>query len=131
MREITKNPKKFARQCNLLIAEAPRRVTVEDVVKLTDLGLIKRHDYYSPTQDLETIRVILQFEQWREKTMVSENLAEPQNQVPMLCKMCAEPLPPRSEGKKGRPRKYCDNCESKRSSERNRKWRAKSRISFA
>jgi hypothetical protein len=38
------------------------------------------------------------------------------------CKLCGEPLTPRLDRKKGRPREYCQQCETSRVRERHRRW---------
>ena len=46
---------------------AYRQITAEDVEDMTTSGLIGRYRYYSTSQDGETIRGLLQYEQLREK----------------------------------------------------------------
>jgi len=64
---------------------------------------------------------ILQYEQLRQKR--EKKATDHEQDQPYCCKLCGEPLPPEPEGKRGRPREYCDDCESKRAKERNSKWR--------
>ncbi|MFC1950596.1 hypothetical protein ACFLWD_02915 [Chloroflexota bacterium] len=53
MVELTTNSKHFTRQFNALVPEAPSKLTSQDVMKLTELGFIKRYEYYWPSQDRE------------------------------------------------------------------------------
>ena len=127
MKEITASPPQFAQQFNLLVPGAPRKLTAEDVVKLTELGLVKRHGYYSPTADVETIRAIMAYEAWRAVRNTNQELHQAEGQTPQLCRLCSQPLPI-SELRKGRPRAYCYRCEPSRARERYQKWRAKRRL---
>ena len=124
MVEITASPKHFAQHFNEKVPGAWRKLTIADVFKLTELGLVKRHGYYSPSQDLETVRAILAYEEWRQRQKEPTPIPEAQSKAPRLCKGCGQPLPPAPEGKHGRPRAYCDTCEPMRVRLRYRKWRS-------
>ncbi|MFC1894058.1 hypothetical protein ACFLYR_08635 [Chloroflexota bacterium] len=93
------SPKKFAAWFNEKYIGAYRRITTEDVREMTVCGLIGRYRYYSPPQDGETIRGILQYEQLREKRS-EQGFAEDKFESPE-CKMCGQPLFPDPESKTG------------------------------
>ncbi|MFC1938452.1 hypothetical protein ACFLWH_02210, partial [Chloroflexota bacterium] len=57
------NPKAFADWFNLKYPGAYRSITTNDIADMTTCGLIGRYRYYSPSQDGETIRAVLQYEQ--------------------------------------------------------------------
>ncbi|MFC1926216.1 hypothetical protein ACFLWV_00495 [Chloroflexota bacterium] len=82
-------------------------------------GLIGRYGYYSPI-DLETVRKILRYEQLREKR--PKKIPKGSVCEPPLCKLCSKPLSPVPEGKKGRRRVYCLECQPKRVRLRYKKW---------
>jgi hypothetical protein len=63
---ITSNPTKFAQWFNEKYTGAYRRINTSDVKDMTDCGLIHRHQYYSGSEDGETIRAVLQYEKLRE-----------------------------------------------------------------
>jgi DNA-directed RNA polymerase subunit M/transcription elongation factor TFIIS len=42
------------------------------------------------------------------------------------CRRCGVALVAKPDGKKGRPKEYCSDCEAARPRERHRKWRRKS-----
>ena len=115
------SPKEFADWFNKKYPGAYRPITAVDVRNLTECGLIGRYRSYSPFQDGETIRGILQYEQLRQKESTQESTVD-KLELPK-CKMCDYILPPEPEDKKGRPREYCTSCESSRNRERYRKWR--------
>lgn len=124
MGQIITSTDKFAAWFNSIVPGAPRRISAEDVGLLTKCGLVGCYGYYGHV-DLETVRGILQYESLREEkaqTQSSEASAEPPR-----CKHCGQPLPPKPEGKRGRPKEYCKECEFKRARLRNRKWRMKKR----
>ena len=123
MKSITSNPNRFAAWFNEKYPGAYRQITTEDVENMSVCGLIGGYRYYSPPQDGEPIRGILQYEQLREKRPAEE--ASEDNKEPPSCKMCGQPLTPKHEGKSGRPKEYCSNCESSRNTERYRRWRKK------
>ncbi|MFC1902549.1 hypothetical protein ACFLX4_00565 [Chloroflexota bacterium] len=118
--EIT-SPDKFAAWFNLRYPGAYRQITTEDVRDMTSCGLIHRYRYYSPPQDGETIRAILQYEQMREKRSAKQDTKD-RLESPS-CKMCSQPLPIEPKVRKGRPREYCSSCELLRNRERYRRWR--------
>jgi len=120
MWQFITSPDKFARAFNDKVAGAERRITADDVRLLTECGLIKKHGYYLQ-DDLQTVIGILNYEQRRLKTM--ERQDEKTSLEPPRCKLCSEPLPPQPEGKVGRPREYCQQCEALRRRERYRKWK--------
>ncbi|MFC1893714.1 hypothetical protein ACFLYR_06795 [Chloroflexota bacterium] len=125
MESMTSNPNRFAAWFNEKYLGAYRRITTEDVEEMTNSRLIGRFRYYSPPQDGETIRGILQYEQLREKR--SERGSAEDKLEPPKCKMCGKPLPPELESKTGRPREYCWECESFRNQERQKKSRRQRR----
>lgn len=96
----------------------------QDIRDMTKCGLIGHYDYYGRF-DLHIVRGILQYEQMRERRSVKE--ATDNNQESPNCKTCGQPLPTQLESKKGRPREYCLNCQSSRSTERYRKWQKRKR----
>ena len=116
-----RSPIEFADWFNKKYPGAYRPITAVDVRELTKCGLIAHYRYYSLSQDGETIRGILQYEQLRQKKSTQESTEG--KLEPPKCKMCEKPLPPEPEDKKGRPREYCTGCESSRNRERYRKWR--------
>ena len=118
---ITASPKQFAQRFNVKVPGAWRQLTVADVLELTELGLIKRHNYYSSSADMETVRAILAYEEWRQRQKEPTQISD----APRLCKSCGQPVP--LEVRKGRPREYCPTCESSRAAERHRRWRARKR----
>ncbi len=121
MESMTSNPNRFAAWFNMTYQGAYRSMTIDDIRDLTECGLIHRHGYYSASQDGETIRGVLQYEQKREKRFTKQDNRD--EQEPAKCRMCGQPLTPEPERKKGRPKEYCFNCESYRATERYRKWR--------
>ncbi len=123
------SPEKFAVWFNDKYQDAYRKINAEDVRDMTTCGLIGRYRYYSLSQDGETVRGILQYEQVREKRSAQPTLEE--KQEPPKCNMCGELLPQQPEGKKGRPREYCSGCESSRNKERYRRCRKRKKGLFA
>ena len=121
MEPMTSNPEKFATWFNMKFPGAYRSITKDDIIDLTECGLIHRYGHFSLSQDLETIRAILQYEKLWEKR--SERESAEDKLEPPKCKKCKQPLPPKFEGKKGRPKEYCHSCESSRNAERYRSWR--------
>lgn len=120
---ITTSPKHFARHFGTTVPGTWRRLTTADVIKLTELGLIMRYGYYSPSQDVETIRRIMAYEKWRVETRHNEDSVAVPNEKSRTCKSCGQPLPAPPPDKRGRHREYCSDCQSSRSKERSRKWR--------
>ncbi len=115
------SPWKFAAWFNEKYIGAYRQITTEDVEEMTVCGLICRYRSYSLSQDSETIRGILQYEQLREKRSEQEST---EDKLELLkCKMCGQLLPIEPEDKSGRPKEYCSGCELFRSKERKKKSR--------
>jgi len=119
---LTGNAERFAAQFNAKLPGAYRQITAQDIKDMTDCGLIKRYRYYIHS-DLETVRAVLQYEQLIEKRMKKQTV-EDKLQV-LCCKMCGQSLSTQPEGKKGRPREYCQKCEKSRQKERYRRWQAR------
>ena len=126
--EIT-SPDEFAEWFNNKYQGAYRKINTEDVRDMTTCGLIGRYRYYSLSQDGETVRGILEYEQLREKRSAKPTLED--KQEPLKCKSCKQPLPPEPESKKGRPKEYCISCESFRNKERYDRWRKRKKKFFA
>ena len=123
--QLVTNPDRFATLFNMKFPDAYRRITAEDVENLSRCELIHKYGYYHLAQDGKTIMGILEYEQMREKQSANQNKED--EQEPPICKMCEQPLPTQSEGKKGRPREYCSSCEPFRNKERYRTLREKKR----
>ena len=116
---------KFASWFNETYPGAYRLITAEDAGGLTDCGLIGHNQYYSKSRDGETVRGILEYEQMREKRSAKEIINN--NQASQKCRICSQPLPTETEGKKGRPREYCPRCESMRNKDRQKRLRFRRR----
>ncbi len=86
------SPQKFAAWFNEKYPGAYRRITTKDVEDMTTCGLIGLYRYYSPPQDGETIRGILQYEQLREKRFEQDSIED--KFEPSKCRMCGQPLLP-------------------------------------
>ena len=119
MRLIIK-PEDFVAWFAKAIPGAFRSIDVEDVQDMTQCGLIGRYGYYIHL-DIETVRAILQYEQLRVNRQKKDEIRD--NGV-IHCRRCGVVLA-KPDGRKGRPREYCPDCESSRSAMRNRKWRRK------
>ena len=119
---LTSNAERFADLFNAKLPGACRQITVQDIRAMTDCGLIRRYGYYIRI-DLETVMAILQYEQLIEKRMKKP----PEENKPQIlcCKLCGDPLPTKPEGKKGRPREYCQKCDKSRYKARYRRWRVR------
>ncbi|MFC1962904.1 hypothetical protein ACFLWB_02775 [Chloroflexota bacterium] len=113
---ITTNPEKFATWFNETYPGAHRRVSIEDITDMTAIGLIERYGYYSTSEDGETIRRILRYEELR-NTRFAKIIRGEEPKAPR-CRMCGEPLPLEPEGKVGRPKEYCPSCEELRNADR-------------
>ena len=57
---------------------------------------------------------------------LSKQEREQVSQAP-CCKLCGQPLPPEPEGKTGRPKEYCQQCQPLRAAERHKRFRGKKR----
>ena len=121
MRQPVLDPNRFAEWFNEKVPGAYRKLTTQDAQDLAEVGLIGKYGYYGRS-DIETARAVLQYEQLREQRSQQENKVR-------TCKRCGQPLP--AECGRGRPREYCDGCESTRSRERWRKWHEKQKIHTA
>ena len=108
------NPEAFAQWFNARYPGAYRKITGEDVRDLTICGLIHRYGHYSRIHDGETIRKILLYEQMRDSRLKKEH----ELKSTLVCKMCGKPLIQKLEGKPGRPKEYCPDCESIRRGDR-------------
>jgi len=128
MQLTTSNPGKFADLFNSKVPGAYREVTAQDVRDLTQCGLIKRYGFYDTT-DLQTVIDILNYEQLRAKRTQKEEREA--SLEPPRCKLCGQPLSSYLEGKKGRPKEYCQDCEPLRGKQRYSQWRRKELVSRA
>ena len=97
---VSTSPEKLAVWFNNKYQGAHRKINAEDVGDMTSCGLIGRYRYYSLSQDGETIRGILEYEQMREKR--SEKEAADDKEEPPSCKLCDQPLPQEPNNKTGR-----------------------------
>ena len=122
MRQTITSPDKFATMFNSTVPETYRHITAQDIRDMTECGLIRRYGYYIRL-DLEMVMAILKYEKLREKRLQKPPVED--RLEPPRCKRCRQPLPPQPEGKIGRPREYCTDCEPARSKERYRKLRSK------
>lgn len=114
---LTSSPKTFAEWFNDKYPGAYRQVGAEDVKDMTDSGLLYHRGYYSGSIDGETIRCVLQYEQMRKNRLTQQ---DKENKL-LLCKICNQPLLPNPEGKVGRHREYCSECELARYRNRQKK----------
>ena len=113
----------FADLFNAKVPGAYRQVTADDIRLLTQCGLVGRYSFYDTVDDLQTVIGILNYERLtQQRTRKEVQEASPD---PPRCKSCGQALPTEPEGKKGRPREYCTDCESSRPTMRGRKWRRK------
>ena len=119
MAQLTTRPDKFAAEVNAKLPGAYRQITVDDVRDMVDCGLIGKFDCFLDL-DLETVRAILQYEQLRQNCQKRNEIRD--NDGVIHCRRCGVVLA-KPEGKKGRPREYCDKCQPFRGGERYRKWR--------
>lgn len=129
MPKLTSNPQKFALLFNRMVPGAYRKLTVDDVRKLTELGLVGRYGYYC-SDDRWTVIGILQWEQYREGRggMSARNTSHDHDQ--RTCKGCSKPLPPLAdEVRPGRRGEYCRDCEPYRLRLRKRRSREKKKMS--
>ena len=117
------SPDKFADWFNSVVPGAYRRVDTEDVRDMTSCGFIGRHGYYYTRDDLEIVRGVLHYEQLRLNRERRDEIRDGGGAI--HCRRCGTLLTDEHDGKRGRPKEYCANCESLRSRDRNRKWRNK------
>ena len=120
---IAIGPKKFAQWFNGKYVGSHRQITADDVKDMAVSKLIHRHGYYSTSIDGETVRAVLQYEQLRESRSEHQEQAE----KALACRICGRPLPPVPEGKPGRPREYCAECEPQRTKDRQTRSRRRRR----
>ena len=121
MRRFIVRAEDFANLFNAKVPGAYRQVTADDIRLLTQFGLIGRYNFYDTTYDVQTIIGILNYERLtQQRTRKGVQEASPE---PAQCKSCGQALPTEPEGKKGRPREYCTDCESSRVTTRYQKWR--------
>ena len=125
MVQFITNPDKLAIWFDQKYPGAYRQITAEDVRHMTACDLIGRYRSYSTSQDGETVRGILQYEQMREKRSTQQTPNGQQGQP--TCKMCDQPLPIEPEDKTGRPREYCSECERSRNKDRQKRLRRRRR----
>jgi hypothetical protein len=114
------SPEKFAQWFNQVVPFALRDITSWDVKCLTELGVIGRFGYYG-RQDIETVRVVLEYERLRQNRQSREEIRVADGAI--HCRRCGVKLAPEPDGKRGRPYEYCVDCETARGRERHRKWR--------
>jgi hypothetical protein len=119
---ITSNPKHFAEWFNDKFSNACQKIDADDICVMTECKLIGRYGFYT-RQDMETIRAVLQYEQMRQHRPSQQ---ENQSDIP-TCKLCGRRLPKNQEGKAGRHKEYCPDCESCRYRERQEKFRHRNR----
>ena len=120
MNQLITSAGRFATLFNSKVPGAYRPISADDIRLMTECGLVGRYGYYG-REDMQTVIGILRYEQLREKRAHSP----PKDTTIELphCKSCGEPVPPPSEGKRGRPKEYCSRCEASRAKERSRRWR--------
>jgi len=68
---IMANPGRFAAKFNTTVPGAYRQVTVDDIRQMAQCGLIGRCGFFDRS-DLETVRGLLQYEQFRERATERE-----------------------------------------------------------
>lgn len=118
--QLITNPQKFADFFNAKVPGAYRKVSADDIRDMTTCGLIGRYGYYIHL-DIETVRAILQYEQLRQNRQKKDEIKDDDGVI--HCRGCGVVLDRPKD--KGRPREYCPDCESSRSTMRNQKWRRK------
>ncbi len=121
MRRLIVRAEQFAEWFHRVVPGTYRQITIQDVEDMTQCGLIGRYDEYIQL-DIETVRAILQYEQLRENRQKRDELKD--SEGIMHCRRCGVALS-KPDGKCGRPREYCPDCESSRSTRRYQKWRRK------
>lgn len=121
MRRLIVRAEQFVEWFNRVVLGAYREITVEDVEDMVACGLIKRYGFYDDT-DLQTVIGILNYEQLRENRQKRDEIKDDDGVI--HCRRCGVALD-RPNGKRGRPREYCPDCEHLRGRERYRKWRSR------
>jgi hypothetical protein len=116
------SPNKFAEDFNEAVPGAYRRITTQDIVDMSECGLIGKYNCY-PHNDIETVRAILRYEEIRQKSIEKQ----PSDSISNIrtCRLCGMILPPEPIGKYGRPKEYCPSCEPVRARKRYQKWRSR------
>jgi hypothetical protein len=103
-------PEVFANFVNTKISGAYRKITTNDVCLMTEYNLIGKYEFYG-SQDLETVRGILAYEQLREKRATHQSTKL--NKGFRKHQMCDQLLHPHFSDKRGRPGEYCQQCQPK------------------
>jgi hypothetical protein len=120
---ITDIPTKFSSWFNTRYAGIYRQITPEDLKDILDCGLICRYGYYSRSIDGEFIRRLLQYENLRDRRLANQV----KDKKPLSCKSCGQPLLTQPEGKIGRHKEYCSQCDCHRNRDRQKRLRSKRR----
>jgi hypothetical protein len=94
-----------------VVPGAHRQITVDDVKDLTTCGLIGMYGFYMQL-DIETVRAILQCELLRQNRENRDEIRD--SEGIMHCRGCGAVLP-ETDGKRGRPKEYCPDCDASRS----------------
>ena len=126
MTHLITSPKQFADLFNAKVPGAHRQISADDVKDMTTCGLIGKYGYYL-NLDLETVRAVLQYEQLRQNRQKRDDINDSEGLI--HCRRCGVVLT-ESNGKRGRPREYCDECQPFRGRERHKKWRSKMKASM-
>lgn len=116
---LMETPESFVKYFNKTIPGIWRQLTIEDVRKLTEFRLVKVYGYFSQSRDLEIVRAILTFEDWRRSQQPQPGKEENKVVQEPLCKLCGKSFP-RSEKQTGRHHEYCSDCQKNRA---NMRWR--------
>lgn len=107
MGQLTTRPDKFAAEVNAKLPGAHRQITVDDVRDMTSCGLIRKYGYYMHS-DTETVRSILQYKQLRQNRQKREEIRDEDGVI--NCRGCGVVLA-KPEGKRGRPKEFCEECQ--------------------
>ena len=126
MRRPVLRPNRFAEWFNRVAPGAYRQITAEDVLDMTQCGLIGRYGEYMQL-DIETVRGILRYEQLRRNRQKRADIRDSDDSI--HCRSCGVVLT-KPDGRRGRPREYCRDCETSRSTMRGRKRRRKMRAAM-
>ena len=121
MAHLTTRPDRFADEVNANLLGAHRQITVVDVRDMVTCGLIGKFDCFL-NLDIETVRAVLQYELLCQNRQKRDEIKDSEGM--MHCRGCGAALG-EPDGKRGRPKEYCDACESSRPTMRGRKWRRK------